>query len=259
MTNITRKPYIAGNWKMNLDRSRALDLVKTIKGRLGDGSDREVAVYVPSVYLADVAAVAQGSPLGVGAQNVYFEEEGAFTGETSCNMVREVGADRTLIGHSERRHVFGEPDEWMGRKVLTALKHSVLPILCVGETLDERKANRTDRVIKRQLEAGFALIEPVQYHLVSIAYEPVWAIGTGKTATPEMAQEVHAEIRNLLAGQLNEEVANRTRILYGGSMKAENAMELLAQEDIDGGLIGGASLKATSFNAIIEAAIELSA
>jgi triosephosphate isomerase len=252
MTNITRKPYIAGNWKMNLDRSRALDLVKTIKGRLGDGSDREVAVYVPSVYLADVAAVAQGSPLGVGAQNVYFEEEGAFTGETSCNMVREVGADRTLIGHSERRHVFGEPDEWMGRKVLTALKHSVLPILCVGETLDERKANRTDRVIKRQLEAGFALIEPVQYHLVSIAYEPVWAIGTGEVANLDQIAAAHGTIRKFIATKIDEDMAAHVRILYGGSVGPDNATSIMSVPDVDGLLVGGASLKPDTFIPIIE-------
>ncbi|MCA8956878.1 MAG: triosephosphate isomerase, partial [Planctomycetes bacterium] len=175
MTSKHRKPYIAGNWKMNLGRAQALDLIKTIKGRLGDGSDREVAVFVPSVYLADVAAVAQGSPLGVGAQNIYYETEGAYTGETSCQMIREVGADRTLVGHSERRHLFGEPDEWMARKMRCALDHGVVPMLCVGETLDERKANRTERVLKRQLEAGLMLLKPDDYHLASIAYEPVWA------------------------------------------------------------------------------------
>jgi triosephosphate isomerase (TIM) len=252
MTNITRKPYIAGNWKMNLDRSRALDLIKTIKGRLGDGSDREVAVYVPSVYLADVAAVAQGSPLGVGAQNIHFEEEGAFTGETSCNMVREVGADRTLVGHSERRHVFGEPDEWMGRKILTALGHGVLPILCVGETLDERQANRTDRVIKRQLEAGFALIDPEQYHLVSIAYEPVWAIGTGEVANLDQIASAHGTVRKFLSTKIEADMASQVRILYGGSVSPDNAASIMSVPDVDGMLVGGASLQPDTFIPIIE-------
>lgn len=247
-----RKPYIAGNWKMNLDRSRALDLVKTIKGRLGDGNDREVAVFVPSVYLADVAAVAQGSPLGVGAQNIYFEKEGAFTGETSSRMLREVGADRVLIGHSERRHVFMEPDEWMGRKVQAALEHDLLPILCVGETLDERRGNRTDRVIKRQLEAGLTLVDSEPMHRVSIAYEPVWAIGTGEVATEAQVAAAHATIRKFIAGRFDASLAESVRILYGGSVKADNAGALMSLDDVDGLLVGGASLQGDSFLPIIE-------
>jgi triosephosphate isomerase len=252
MTNVNRKPYIVGNWKMNLERSQALDLIKTIKGRLGDGSDREVAVMVPAVYLADVAAVAQGSPLGVGAQNIYFEDRGPFTGEISCHMVREVGADRTLIGHSERRHVFHEPDEWMGRKVRTALKHDVLPILCLGETADERQANRTDRVIKRQLEAGFALIVPEQFHLVGIAYEPVWAIGTGEVATLEQIAAAHGTIRKFLNTKIGEEMSQLVRILYGGSVGPDNASAIMSLPEVDGLLVGGASLKPDTFIPIIE-------
>ncbi len=252
MTNVNRKPYIAGNWKMNLERSQALDLIKTIKGRLGDGSNREVAVFVPAVYLAVVAAVGQGSPLGVGAQNVHFERNGPFTGETSCHMVREVGADRTLIGHSERRHVFHEPDEWMGRKIRTALKHNVLPILCVGETSDERQANRTDRVIKRQLEAAFALIIPEQYHLVSIAYEPVWAIGTGEIATLDQIGAAHRTIRKFLTSKSSEESVEHVRILYGGSVGPDNAASIMSLPEVDGMLVGGASLKPDTFIPIIE-------
>jgi len=252
MTNQSRKPYIAGNWKMNLDRSQALDMIKTIKSRLGDGSDKEVAVFAPAVYLADVAAVAQGSPLGVGAQNVYFEPEGAFTGETSCGMVRGVGADRTLVGHSERRHVFGEPDEWMGRKVRIALDTGVVPMLCVGETLDERGHNRTDRVLKRQLEAGLALLRDEEYHHISIAYEPVWAIGTGEVASLEQISAAHATVRKYLATKVDHEVAETVRILYGGSVNPENAGAIMSLPEVDGLLVGGASLKPDTFIPIIE-------
>ncbi len=250
-----RKPYIAGNWKMNLDRARALDLIKTIKGRLGDGSNREVAVFPPSVYLADVAAVAQGSPLGVGGQNIYFEQEGSFTGEISPRMLREVGADRTLIGHSERRHIFGEPDEWMGRKVRLALDGDILPVYCIGETLDERKANRTDRVIKRQLEAGMADVRDSDLRRVTIAYEPVWAIGTGEVASLKQVADAHATIRKWLASHFDKEAAEPVRLLYGGSVSPDNARALFGLEDVDGVLVGGASLKPDTFIPIIEADI----
>lgn len=252
MTNQSRKPYIAGNWKMNLDRPRALDMIKTIKGRLGDGGDKEVAVFVPAVYLADVAAVAQGSPLGVGAQNVYFESEGAFTGETSCAMVRGVGADRTLVGHSERRHVFGEPDEWMGRKLRIAIDTGVVPMLCVGETLDERRNNRTDRVIKRQLEAGLTLLKSDEYHHISIAYEPVWAIGTGEVATLEQISAAHRTVRKYLTSKVDQETAETVRILYGGSVSPDNARSIMALPEVDGLLVGGASLKPDTFVPIID-------
>jgi triosephosphate isomerase len=247
-----RKPYIAGNWKMNLDRARALDLIKTIKGRIGDGNDREVGVFCPSVYLADVSAVAQGSPLGVGAQNLFYEENGAYTGELSGSMLREVGADRVLIGHSERRHVFREPDDWMGPKIRTALRHDLQPVFCVGETLDERKGNKTDRVLKRQLEAGLLGVDPSQARRITVAYEPVWAIGTGEVATPEQAADAHRTIRKWLSQKLGAEAADTIRILYGGSVKPENVAGLLAVEDVDGALVGGASLKADAFLPIIE-------
>lgn len=252
MTNESRKPYIAANWKMNLDRAQALDLIKTIKGRLGDGGLKEVAVFVPAVYLADVAAVAQGSPLGVGAQNVYFEGQGAFTGETSCAMVRGVGGDRTLVGHSERRHVFGEPDEWMGRKLRIALDTGVVPMLCVGESLDERNTNRTDRVLKRQLEAGLLLLKGEEYHHISIAYEPVWAIGTGEVATLDQISAAHTTIRKYLITKVGEEIAETVRILYGGSVKPDNAGTIMALPEVDGLLVGGASLKPDTFIPIIE-------
>ncbi len=251
MTN-NRKPYIAANWKMNLDRSKALDLVKTIKGRLGDGSHKEVAVFVPTVYLADVTAVAQGSPLGVGAQNIFYEKEGAFTGETSCNMLREVGANRVLVGHSERRHVFMEPDEWMGRKVRAALDADLMPVLCVGETLEERKANRTERVLKRQLEAGLQTVLEKELHCACIAYEPVWAIGTGEVATTDQIDAAHACIRKFMASTFSEDAAQSVRILYGGSVKPDNAGSIMSLAEVDGLLVGGASLQPDTFIPIIE-------
>jgi len=252
MTSPSRKPYIAGNWKMNLDRSKALDLIKTVKGRLGDGNDREVAVFCPDVYLADVTAVAQGSPMGVGGQNMFYEPRGAFTGETAAYMLREVGADRVLVGHSERRQVFKEPDDWMGRKVRAALDSDLLPVLCVGETFDERKANRTDRVLKRQLEAGLEKVTLGDARRVTIAYEPVWAIGTGEVATIDQVVAAHAMIRKWLSSKLSVEAAQSMRLLYGGSVKPDNARHLMAIDDVDGLLVGGASLQADTFIPIIE-------
>jgi triosephosphate isomerase len=252
VTNRARKPYIAGNWKMNLDRSRSLDLIKTVKGRLGDGNDREVGFFVPAIYLADVTAVAQGSPLGVGGQNIWYEANGAFTGELAPRMLREVGADRVLVGHSERRHVFHEPDEWMGRKVRAALDTDLLPIYCIGETLDERKGNRTDRVLKKQLESGFEKVRPEDSRRVTVAYEPVWAIGTGETATLEQVDLAHRTIRKWLVQRLGDEAAHHIRIIYGGSVKPDNAKELMGIESVDGLLVGGASLQAETFLPIIE-------
>ena len=247
-----RKPYIAGNWKMNLDRARALDLIKTIKGRLGDGNDREVAVFCPAVYLADVSAVAQGSPLGVGGQNIYFEPDGPYTGELSARMLREVGADRVLVGHSERRRVFHEPEDWMGRKVRTALDRDLLPVLCIGETLEERKANRTDKILRKQLEAGLEKVKPEEIRRTTIAYEPVWAIGTGVVASTDEAASAHAFIRKWVNSKMGEEAADALRILYGGSVSGDNATGLMALDDVDGLLVGGASLKPDLFIPIIE-------
>tara|TARA_R110002072_G_scaffold4174_5_gene29541 strand:+ start:52764 stop:53528 length:765 start_codon:yes stop_codon:yes gene_type:complete len=247
----SRKPYIAGNWKMNLDRAKSLDLVKTVKGRIGDGSDKEVAFFVPSIYLADVSAVAQGSPLGVGGQNMWHEDHGAFTGELAPRMLREVGADRVLIGHSERRHIFKEPEEWMSRKLRAALDIDLQPIFCIGEKLEERKSKRTDRVLKKQLDSGFDKVKPEDAHRITVAYEPVWAIGTGETATLEQVEQAHATIRKWLTSKIGEE-AETVRILYGGSVKPDNAKDIMALEPVDGLLVGGASLQAETFLPIIE-------
>jgi triosephosphate isomerase len=211
-----------------------------------------LAVFTHSVYLHDVSAVAQGSPLGVGAQNIFYEETGAFTGELAGCMLREVGADRVLIGHSERRHVFREPDAWMGRKVAAALRHHLLPVLCIGETLEERKGNRTERVLRRQLDAGLDSVEESAARRITIAYEPVWAIGTGEVATPEQADSAHRFIRKWVTNKLGAEAASVIRILYGGSVAPDNAAGLMVLEDVDGLLVGGASLKPDTFIPIIE-------
>ncbi len=247
-----RKPYIAGNWKMNLGRSQALDLVKTIKGRLGDGTNREVAIFSPAVYLADVAAVAQGSPLGIGSQNMFYEVDGAYTGETSASMIRDVGADRTLVGHSERRHVFSEPEDWMGRKVRRALDGAVLPILCIGEKLNDRQGKKTERVLKRQLDSGLSDVKAEELRQVTLAYEPVWAIGTGEVASVEQVAETHAFIRKWVSNKFGAGAAEVVRILYGGSVKPDNAGALMSLADVDGLLVGGASLKPDTFLPIIE-------
>jgi triosephosphate isomerase len=252
MTTPKRKPYIAANWKMNLDRTRVLDLVKTLKARLGDGEDREVAVFPPSLFLADVAAVSQGSPIGLGAQNMHWEDEGAFTGEISAPMLRGIGVERVLIGHSERRHLFSEKDEWMGRKIRAALSHSILPILCVGETLEERKAGQMEAVLHRQLSTGLEWTKGEELSRVTVAYEPVWAIGTGEVASPEQAGEAHEMIRSWLFNQYGETPGENCRILYGGSVKPDNVRALMAVPQVDGVLVGGASLKAETFIPIVE-------
>ncbi|HMQ21338.1 MAG TPA: triose-phosphate isomerase [Planctomycetota bacterium] len=251
-TSALRKPYIAANWKMNLDRAKALDLTKSLKARLGDGDDREVAVFAPFVYLADVAAVSQGSPIGLGAQNLHWEKFGAFTGETSAPMLRDVGVDRVLVGHSERRHVFLEKDEWMGRKLRQALDHDLLPLLCIGETLEERKKGKVASVLKRQVRSALDWVEVAEIHRLSIAYEPVWAIGTGEVATTDQAAEAHGIVRGVIEEMFDATVASCFRILYGGSVTRDNARELMSVPDVDGLLVGGASLKAESFLPIIE-------
>ena len=251
MTVKERKPYIAGNWKMNLDRAKSLDMVKTVKGRVRDGCDLEVAFFVPSIYLADVSAVAQGSPLGVGGQNMWHEDHGACTGELAPRMLREVGADRVLVGHSERRQMFREQEEWMALKLRAALDNDLQPIFCVGESFDDRKVSRTERFVKKQLESGFRLVKAEDLHRITIAYEPVWAIGTGETATIEQVGDVHRVIRKWLHTKYGEE-AETSRIIYGGSVSPDNAKQFMALDSVDGLLVGGASLQAETFLPIIE-------
>lgn len=252
-----RRPFVAGNWKMYTTIPEAKALAREIA--LGAPSDGpvDIALFPPAVALqAVVAAVAEAGgadrQIVVGAQNMHFEKEGAFTGETSAGMIRSAGATAVILGHSERRHVFGESEDMVGRKVISAIEAGLVPILCVGEKLEEREAGETMGVVRRQLLAGMGKLADATKHLrVIVAYEPVWAIGTGKTATPRQGQEVHAFIRSEIEGLLSTLGASgrsdECRILYGGSVKPENAAELLAEPDIDGLLVGGASLKAGSF------------
>ncbi len=251
---MARKIFIAGNWKMNNTVAEAAALVEGLKARAGDVGNVDVAVCPTFTTLASVVAGLAGTPIKVGAQNVHWAASGAYTGEVSAAMLKETGVDYVIIGHSERRQYFGETDETVNQRTKAALAAGLLPIVCVGETLAEREAAKTEEVVKTQTEGGLAGLTAEQAATITVAYEPVWAIGTGKTATPEMAQEVHAFLRGVLAGMFGQAVADQIRIQYGGSMKPSNAAELLAQPDIDGGLIGGASLKADDFFGIVTSA-----
>ncbi|MFC1676824.1 triose-phosphate isomerase [Planctomycetota bacterium] len=247
-----RKPFIAGNWKMNTDSQSGPALAKGIADGLDDNSV-DVAVIAPFVYLQSVASAISSLNVSLGAQDVYFETSGAFTGEISADMLKDVGCNYVLCGHSERRHVIGETDELVNKKVHAAISGGLLPILCVGELLEEREAGKTDQVVTDQVKKGLAGLTAEKVAAVTLAYEPVWAIGTGKTATSQQAQQVHVMIRKLIAELYDEKIAEEIRIQYGGSAKPENTAELMGQGDIDGLLVGGASLKADSFLAMIKA------
>jgi triosephosphate isomerase len=243
-----RKPIIAGNWKMYKSEAEAIDFATKLKPLVSDVHDKVILICPPFPCLSKVWDVINNSNIELGAQNLHWEEEGAFTGEVSTGMLKSVGCTYVIIGHSERRQYFGETDETVNKKLKAALKHNLLSIVCVGETLEQREKGETFSVIENQINKGLQSLDISHWSLVIIAYEPVWAIGTGKTATPEQAQEVHAYIRSLLP----KEVAGKIRILYGGSVKPENVKELMAQPDIDGGLVGGASLKVESFVKLIK-------
>ena len=249
-----RKKLIAGNWKMNKAPADGAALVAEIVTAVGKITDVDIVVCPPFTGLEAAAKALDGSTVKLGAQNMHPEANGAFTGEISAGMLRALFATHVILGHSERRAYFGETDAFINQKVLAALKNQLKPILCVGETLAEREAGSTLKVVQAQLEGALEGVSSEQGANVVIAYEPVWAIGTGKVATTDQAQEVHAFIRGLLKNLFTEPVARKIRILYGGSMKPANAPELLAQKDIDGGLIGGASLEARSFVELIKAA-----
>jgi len=244
-----RKPLIAGNWKMHKTVPEAVSLVKELKELLTEIKDREVLVCPPFTAIYAVKSEIEGSPIKLGAQNMFYEEKGAFTGEISPLMLKDLGCSYVILGHSERRHIFGETDELINKKVASAVKHGLVPILCVGELLEERESGKTKSVVERQLLGGLKGLKEGDEFV--IAYEPVWAIGTGKTATPEQAQEVHKFIRELLAENFGREKAERVRILYGGSVKPENIKGLMEMPDIDGALVGGASLRADSFAKIV--------
>lgn len=250
-----RKKLIAGNWKMNKTPSDAVSLIQETVALIGKQTDVDVVVCPPFTALESASRALDGSTLKLGAQNMHFEASGAFTGEISAPMLRAFFATHVILGHSERRTYFGENDELINKKVLAAFRNQLRPILCVGETLAEREAGSTLKVVQTQTERSLEGVSKEMAATLVIAYEPVWAIGTGKVATTEQAQEVHAFIRGLLTKLFGEAVAQKVRILYGGSMKPANAPELLAQKDIDGGLIGGASLEARSFVDLVNAAI----
>ncbi|TWT29931.1 triose-phosphate isomerase [Blastopirellula retiformator] len=249
-----RRPFIAGNWKMNSTRADGIALVQGIASNLPADCSVEVAVCPPSIYLDAIVSAAGDSPIGVGAQNIYFEASGAFTGEVSAAMLKDVGCQYVILGHSERRHIFGESSSLINKKVHAALAGGLIPIVCVGELLEERESNKTADVVAEQFYGSLAGVSAEQMETIVLAYEPVWAIGTGKVATPEQAEAVHADLRKVIATRYNSAVADKVRIQYGGSVKPDNAAELLSQPNIDGALVGGASMKADSFLGIIAGA-----
>ena len=244
-----RKPLIAGNWKMFKSISEARIFLKSLRAALDTVSDRQVVVCPPFTILGAAAEELKGSRIALGAQNAHWEKQGAFTGEVAVSMLAEIGCPFVIVGHSERRQYFAETDVTVNKRMLAVIAGGLTPIVCIGETLQEREANQTFAVIERQIKAGLAgLSKPGE---VVIAYEPVWAIGTGKTATPEQAQDVHAFIRKQFAALYGEPAADAIRILYGGSVKPDNAAALMKQPDIDGGLVGGACLEVESFTKIV--------
>ncbi len=253
---MTRRPFVCGNWKMHTGSQTAVSLALDVSEGAAAHSAVEVAIAPPFPWLENVARRLRDGPVSVAAQNCHFEEKGAFTGEVSPGMLRDAGCTHVIVGHSERRTLFGEDDSLVSRKVAAVLAASLRPILCVGETLEEREAGSTMDVVGRQVQKGLGKVELVELPLVTIAYEPVWAIGTGRTATPEQAQEVHAAIREIICSLGGEDAGSSMRIQYGGSVKAANARELMSMKDVDGALVGGASLDAFEFTEIIAAAAE---
>lgn len=252
---MSRTPFVCGNWKMNETVGEASALLDALIPKIQGLEGVEVGVAPPFTALYAVKKRIEGTKVQLSAQNCHFEKKGAFTGEVSVAMLKDVGCDYVLIGHSERRQMFGETDEGVNKKVHAALEGGLSVIMALGETLEEREANQTLSVVERQLDAGLAGLDADGLSRVVLAYEPVWAIGTGRTATPDQAQEVHAALRARVGATFGEGAAAQLRIQYGGSMKPDNAAELLARPDIDGGLIGGASLKADDFAAICSAAV----
>ncbi len=250
--NPNRKPIAAANWKMHKTVDEAVAFVKAIQEETGPLEDREVVIAPPFTALHAMRKLLNRKGYNLSAQNCYWEEKGAFTGEVSPVMLKGVGCDYVIVGHSERRHIFGETDEMVRKKAAAVLKIGMLPIICVGEALDQREQGKTFDVVGTQVDRALEGLNPDQVSRLVIAYEPVWAIGTGKTATPGQAQEVHAFIRQRVEGLFDKEVANKVRILYGGSVKPDNVDALMAEPDIDGSLIGGASLEVGSFKRLIQ-------
>lgn len=248
-----RKKIVAGNWKMNKTNCEGVVTINELKSLIAEYKEVEVIIGAPAIMLSDLVKAAEGSNIKIAAQNMYNKDSGAFTGEISPVMLKAIGVNHVILGHSERREYFGETDTFINEKVKAALAHGITPILCIGEKLEERESGKTLEVNSRQVKGGMASLTEDEAKKVIIAYEPVWAIGTGKTATPEMAQETHNAIREVVREMFGSEVADGTIIQYGGSMNAANAAELMAQPDIDGGLVGGASLDAKTFAVVVKA------
>ena len=252
---MSRKYLIAGNWKMNTTASESVDLVSEINSLVGQQTQVQVCICPPFTSIQKSSSLVEQSEVLLGAQNMSGEPAGAFTGEISAEMLRDLYVNFVILGHSERRQYFGETNESINLKVLAAVQNNLKPIYCIGETLEERESEKTLEVVKTQVQEGLANFPLSEVDNLVLAYEPVWAIGTGKTATDEMAQEVHAYVRALIVDLFGDAAGSGIRILYGGSMKPENAAGLLSQPDVDGGLIGGASLNAKSFCAIVDSAL----
>jgi triosephosphate isomerase len=246
-----RIPFIAGNWKMYKTVQEAVVFVKELRSLVKDVADVDIVVAPPFLAVHAVAEAARNTNVGVAAQNLYWEREGAFTGEVSGPMIKEAGAESVIVGHSERRRLFGETDATVNRKVIAAIACGLAPIVCVGETLEERERNETFGVLDRQIKEGLAGIAAEQVGDLIVAYEPVWAIGTGRVATTVQAGEAHAHIRRRLAEWFGADAADRCHVIYGGSVKPDNIRELIAEPDVDGALVGGASLDVTSFAEIV--------
>ena len=252
---MARKIFIAGNWKMNKTAAETAELASALKASLAPFAGKcEIAVCPTFTSLATAVEILKGSNVKVGAQNIHWADNGAYTGEISGAMLKEIGVEYVIIGHSERRQYFGETDETVNQRIKAALKYGLKPIVCIGETLAEREGGVTNTVLEKQIRGAFADITAADMDAITIAYEPVWAIGTGKTATPDVAQETHAFIRSVLTALFGDK-AQDIVVQYGGSMKAENSGALVSKQDIDGGLIGGAALKADSFTALIQNAL----
>ena len=252
---MARKIFIAGNWKMNKTAAETAELASALKASLAQFAGKcEIAVCPTFTSLATAVEILKGSNVKVGAQNIHWADNGAYTGEISGAMLKEIGVEYVIIGHSERRQYFGETDETVNQRIKAALKYGLKPIVCIGETLAEREGGVTNTVLEKQIRGAFADISAADMDAITVAYEPVWAIGTGKTATPDVAQETHAFIRSVLTALFGDK-AQDIVVQYGGSMKAENSGALVSKQDIDGGLIGGAALKADSFTALIQNAL----
>lgn len=248
-----RKKVIAGNWKMNKTNTEAVEMLTELKELVKGIDNVGIIIGAPFTALSDAVKAVKGSNIAIAAENVYPKDSGAYTGEVSPVMLKSIGVEYVILGHSERREYFKESDEFINEKVKAVLAAGMLPILCIGEKLEERESGKTAEVTETQIRGGLKDLTAEEAKKVIVAYEPVWAIGTGKTATPEMAQETHRQVRDVLVSMFGNETAEEMIIQYGGSMKPDNAVELLAQKDIDGGLIGGASLKASSFAEIVVA------